>query len=106
MAATIPSLHVFLKNITTGWLADLKARPDTAIASKGARNRYGELSAPRGGKSMRNNKGRDRASFIELRDWAGASAEASVVAQKTQPETSERETQIVVQKTVDVLYER
>lgn len=106
MASTIPTIHVFLKNLTTGWLADLKARPDSAIASKGTRIRHGELSASRSGKNVVNDKSRDRASFIELRDWTGPSAEASVVAQETQPKISGPEAQILVQKTVDPMYER
>lgn len=104
MAATIPCLHIFLKNLQTGWLADLKDRPDTAIASKLTGNRYNGLSLVRSEHSM--GRSSDRGDLIELQDWTDRKAESRTFAQRTAKSDDAASDgsgrRILVRKTVDI----
>ena len=104
MAATIPTLHIFLKNLTTGWLADLKDHPETAMASKVSGSRSGGLSLVHSNKSM--SRSREHGNAVELQDWTDRRAQTRSLVHKgfksddAASDGSERH--ILVRQTVDV----
>lgn len=81
MATTIPSLRIVLKNLTTGWLADLKDFPETAMASKATDNRYGGLSLM-GSNKTANVRSREHGTNVEMQDWKSRKAETRAFARR------------------------
>ena len=107
--ATIPTLQIFLKNFTTGWLADLATHPETAMASKGSRDRYGRLSAIKNNMQSSMGKSHDETSILELRDWDRLhTTEARVYAHRDSDAVDDDAAsdgsgrRILVRRTVDV----
>lgn len=107
MATTMPSLHIFLKILQTGWLADLKDRPDTAMASKTIGTRYRSVAGV--GSATGANKSSDRDDFVVLQDWADGKGQLRTLVRDDNGADDDSasygsRTKILVLRTVDVYH--
>lgn len=81
MAATIPSLHIVLKNLTTGWLADLKDRSETLMAAKTLGKRYGRSSVMNSNMMTLGSSG-EQATIVELQHWTDQNVKTKAFARR------------------------